>query len=100
MSIKEKILQPDFNNTSICMFPEKRFYFSNQNLVTTKVAIHTNLFTDFYALIGTGNIETGWFTTLMKLPFIFCIWLGFSLGFLAGLMSLKKQLKKFKLEWI
>jgi cytochrome c biogenesis factor len=67
---------------------------------STKVAIQSNLFSDFYALIGTGSLETGWFTTIMKLPFIFCIWLGFTAGAAGGLISLKKQLQKYKLYWI
>jgi len=95
---------------AVCMFPEKRFYYSNQapqggpnaggSFTTTKVAIHSNLFTDFYSLIGTGSFETGWFTTIMKLPFIFCIWLGFIFGVIGGFFSLKKQLQKSKLYWL
>ena len=81
-------------------FPEKRFYFSNQELITTKVAIHSNLFTDIYSLIGTGSFETGWFTTIMRLPFIFCIWLGFLFGVIGGFLSLKKQLQKSKINWL
>nr|YP_009755783.1 heme lyase [Gonatozygon brebissonii]QIQ23061.1 heme lyase [Gonatozygon brebissonii] len=84
----------------LCMFPEKRFFFTNQNFTTTKVAIHTNFFTDFYSLIGTGSFETGWFTTIMKLPFIFCIWLGFFLATIGGVEQLKRLLQKSKLEWI
>jgi hypothetical protein len=85
---------------SLCMFPEKRFFFSNQELTTSKVAIHTNLFTDYYGLIGTGSFESGWFTTIMKLPFIFCIWLGFLLATIGGALALKRQLQKSKLIWV
>jgi len=85
---------------NLCMFPEKRFFYSNQELTTTKVAIHTNIFTDFYGLIGTGSLETGWYTTIMKLPFIFCIWLGFLLGTVGGVLALKKRLQKSKLKWV
>jgi hypothetical protein len=92
---------------AVCMFPEKRFYYSNQSPqsgpnaggLATKVAIHSNLFTDLYSLIGTGSFETGWFTTIMKLPFICCIWLGFIFGVIGGLFSLNKQLQKSKLYW-
>jgi cytochrome c biogenesis factor len=86
-------------SSRLCMFPEKRFYYSNQSAIATKVAIHSNLFTDFYSLIGTGSVETGWFTTIMKLPFIFCIWLGFFIGMLGGALRLRKQLQKSKLNW-
>jgi cytochrome c biogenesis factor len=81
------------------MFPEKRFYYSSQNIVASKVSIHSNLFTDFYSVIGTGSIDTGWFTTIMKLPFIFCIWLGFTLGVIGSMLRLIKLLKKPKLLW-
>jgi cytochrome c biogenesis factor len=93
-------LDGQFMVRSICMFPEKRFYYSNQGTIATKVAIHSNLFTDFYSLIGTGSFETGWFTTIMKLPFIFCIWLGFMFGVFGGALAVKKQLKKSKIFWL
>nr|AGL75411.1 cytochrome c biogenesis FC [Utricularia gibba] len=52
------------------MFPEKRYF--RERTSTTEVAIHTNLFTDLYALIGTGSSRTGgWYTTIMKQPFLF-----------------------------
>ncbi|MCL7029412.1 hypothetical protein MKW94_023837 [Papaver nudicaule] len=63
--------------------------------ITTEVAIHTNLFTDLYASIGTGSSRTGgWYTTLMKLPFIFCIQIGFLLASSGGSRSLRILLKK------
>lgn len=85
----------------LTMFPEKRYFFSiRETTSTTKVAIHTNLLTDLYALIGTGGFETGgWYTTTMKLPFILCIWIGFLLASLGGLRSLLRQLQKDKLHW-
>ena len=83
----------------LCLFPEKKFYVSNPSLSTTKVAISTNLFTDFYALIGTGTLEAGWYTTIMQLPFIFCIWIGFFLAACGGLKSLLLLLKVKKLNW-
>ena len=83
----------------LTVFPEKRFSFSNQETSTTKVAIHTNLFTDLYASIGTGSFETGWYITIMKLPFIFCIWIGFILASLGGLRSFLRQLAFHRLDW-
>ena len=83
----------------LCLFPEKKFYVSNPSLSTTKVAISTNLFTDFYALIGTGTLEAGWYTTIMQLPFIFCIWIGFFLAACGGFKSLLLLLKVKKLNW-
>ncbi|KAI3891566.1 hypothetical protein MKX03_033113 [Papaver bracteatum] len=83
-------------NFWLTMFPEKRYFFSiRETTSTTEVAIHTNLFTDLYASIGTGSSRTGgWYTTLMKLPFIFCIRIGFLLASSGGSRSLRILLKK------
>lgn len=82
------------------MFPEKRFYFTvNQEITNTKVAINTNLFSDLYMLIGTGSNESGWFVTVMELPSIFLIWVGFILGAYAGLTSFYNQLRLHRLKW-
>jgi cytochrome c biogenesis factor len=88
----------EHNNFWLTMFPEKRYF--RETTSTTEVAIHTNLFTDLYALIGTGSSRTGgWYTTIMKLPFIFFIWIGFMLASSGGLRSLLRQLQKDKLRW-
>lgn len=82
------------------LFPEKRFFLSNPSLSTTKVAIYSNLFTDLYANIGTGTEANGWFTTIMELPFVFCIWIGFLCAAFGGCISLQRLLNKHKLEWL
>nr|YP_010203738.1 cytochrome c biogenesis FC [Salix brachista]UAM95801.1 cytochrome c biogenesis FC [Salix brachista] len=88
----------EHNNFWLTMFPEKRYF--RETTSTTEVAIHTNLFTDLYASIGTGSSRTGgWYTTIMKLPFIFFIRIGFMLASLGGSRSLLRQLKKDKLRW-
>nr|AJP33500.1 cytochrome c biogenesis FC [Gnetum gnemon] len=88
----------EHNRFWLTMFPEKRYFFSIQ-ASTTKAAQHTNLFTDPYAPIGTGSLETGgWYTTMMKLPFIFRIRIGFLLAPPGGLCSLLRQLQKDKLH--
>jgi len=88
----------EHNNFWLTMFPEKRYF--RETTSTTEVAIHTNLFMDLYALIGTGSSRTGgWYTTIMKLPFIFFIWIGFMLASSGGLRSLLRQLQKDKLRW-
>lgn len=85
-------------NFWLSMFPEKRYF--RETTSTTEVAIHTNLFTDLYASIGTGSSRTGgWYTTIMKLPFIFFIRIGFLLASLGGSSSLLRQLQKEKLRW-
>lgn len=88
------------NNSGFPIFPEKRFYYSQTDSSTTKVAVQTNGFSDVYALIGSGNIETGWYTTVIKLPFIACIWIGFFVSSLGGFFSLSKQLKMPHLFWV
>lgn len=88
----------EHNNCWLTMFPEKRYF--RERTSTTEVAIHTNLFTDLYALIGTGSSRTsGWYTTIMKLPFLFFIRIGFMLASLGGSRSLLRQLQKDKLRW-
>nr|YP_010930485.1 Cytochrome c biogenesis Fc [Rheum palmatum]WKL06584.1 Cytochrome c biogenesis Fc [Rheum palmatum] len=82
----------------LTMFPEKRYF--RETTSTTEVAIHTNLFTDLYASIGTGSSRTGgWYTTIMKLPFLFFIRIGFMLASSGGSRSLLRQLQKDKLRW-
>nr|UVN17350.1 cytochrome c biogenesis factor C [Capsicum annuum] len=88
----------EHNNFWLTMFPEKRYF--RERTSTTEVAIHTNLFTDLYASIGTGSSRTGgWYTTIIKLPFIFFIRIGFMLASLGGSRSLLRQLQKDKLRW-
>ena len=88
----------EHNNFRLTMFPEKRYF--RETTSTTEVAIHTNLFTDLYASIGTGSSRTGgWYTTIMKLPFLFFIRIGFMLASSGGSRSLLRQLQKDKLHW-
>jgi len=91
----------EHKNFWFTMFPEKRFFFSiRETTSTTEVAIHTNPFTDLYAPIGTGSSRTGgWYTTIMKLPFLFSIRIGFLLASSGGSRSLLRQLKKYQLHW-
>nr|BCT42686.1 cytochrome c biogenesis FC [Musa acuminata]BCT42725.1 cytochrome c biogenesis FC [Musa acuminata]BCT42803.1 cytochrome c biogenesis FC [Musa acuminata]BCT43350.1 cytochrome c biogenesis FC [Musa acuminata]BCT43388.1 cytochrome c biogenesis FC [Musa acuminata AAA Group] len=88
-------------NLWLTMFPEKRYFLSiRKTTSTTEVAIHTNLFTDLYAPIGTGSGRTGgWYTTIIQLPFLFHIRIGFLLASSGGSLRLLRQLKKEKLHW-
>nr|QCD14120.1 cytochrome c biogenesis FC [Actinidia eriantha]UHJ16884.1 cytochrome c biogenesis FC [Actinidia chinensis]UHJ16913.1 cytochrome c biogenesis FC [Actinidia eriantha]UVF28764.1 cytochrome c biogenesis FC [Actinidia chinensis var. chinensis] len=88
----------EHKNFWLTMFLENRNF--RETTSTTEVAIHTNPFTDLYASIGTSSSRTcGWYTTIMKLPFIFFIWIGFMLASLGGSRSLLRQLQKDKLRW-
>nr|YP_010883770.1 cytochrome c maturation protein CcmFc [Pandanus odorifer]WIW39615.1 cytochrome c maturation protein CcmFc [Pandanus odorifer] len=91
----------EHKNFWFTMFPEKRYFYSiRETTSTTEVAIHTNPFTDLYASIGTGSSRTGgWYTTIMKLPFLFSIRIGFLLASSGGSRSLLRQLQKEKLHW-
>ena len=91
----------EHQNVWLTMFPEQRYFVSiRERTHTTEVAIHTNPLTDLYAPIGTGSsITGGWSTTIMKLPFIFCIRIGFLLASSGGSRSLLRQLKKYQLHW-
>lgn len=91
----------EHKNFWLTMFPEKRYFVSiRERTHTTEVAIHTNPFTDLYAPIGTGSGRTGgWYTTIMKLPLIFSIRIGFLLASSGGSRSLLRQLKKYQLHW-
>nr|BCT43123.1 cytochrome c biogenesis FC [Musa balbisiana] len=88
-------------NLWFTMFPEKRYFLSiRKTTSTTEVAIHTNLFTDLYAPIGTGSGRTGgWYTTIIQLPFLFHIRIGFLLASSGGSLRLLRQLQKDKLHW-
>jgi len=91
----------EHKNFWVTMFPEKRYFFSIQETTsTTEVAIHTNLFTDLYALIGTGSgRKGGWYTTIMKKPFLFSIRKGFSMASSGGSRSLLRKFKGDRWPW-
>nr|YP_010987419.1 cytochrome c biogenesis FC [Chloranthus spicatus]WON65838.1 cytochrome c biogenesis FC [Chloranthus spicatus] len=91
----------EHHNFWLTMFPEKRYFFSiRETTSTTEVAIHTNPFMDLYAPIGTGSSRTGGlYTTIIQLPFLFCIRIGFLLASSGGSRSLLRQLQKDKLHW-
>ena len=92
------IQNPEQTPCYLTVFPEKRYF--RESTSTTEVAIHTNLFTDLYVLIGSGLTRTGgWYTTIMKLPFLFLIRIGFLLAAMGGLRSLVQQQKKKKWSW-
>nr|BCT43426.1 cytochrome c biogenesis FC [Ensete glaucum] len=88
-------------NVWFTMFPEKRYHFAIlKTTSTTEVAIHTNPFTDLYAPIGTGSGRTGgWYTTIIQLPFLFHIRIGFLLASSGGSLRLLRQLQKDELHW-
>ena len=73
------------------LFPEKRHYFI-QDFYTSKVDIHSNVFYDIHAIIGDGNIYTGWATSTYIFPFMSWIWIGGIALVLGSALSLYKQM--------
>ena len=94
------VLDKNFDYLSI-FFPEKRLYFIN-NIFTSKAVIKSNFFTDFYIMLGDGNINNGWYTKIIYKPGMVSLWFSFILLIISGLKSLyelKLNVKK-KIIWI
>ncbi|KAK7830763.1 cytochrome c biogenesis ccmf c-terminal-like mitochondrial protein [Quercus suber] len=69
----------EHKNFELTMFPKKIYF--RETTSTTEVAIHTNPFTNLYASIGIGSSRIGgWYTTIMKQPFLFFIRIRFMLA--------------------
>ncbi len=60
---------------AIALFPEKRYYYT-QNLLISKIEIHSNLISDLYCYLGEGNILNGWNLKIIYNPYQILIWLG------------------------
>jgi cytochrome c-type biogenesis protein CcmF len=67
--------------------PEKRFY-PVENGAATGVAIHTNLLSDVYAVIGDPDATGGYVLRLYYNPLVPWIWLGAAAMALGGFVSL------------
>nr|NP_044789.1 heme lyase [Reclinomonas americana]AAD11904.1 heme lyase [Reclinomonas americana] len=79
------------NNTiNGTLFPEKRHYYI-QDFYASKVDIHSNFFDDVHAIIGDGNLYTGWSTSFYVYPFLSWIWFAGFLLVLGGLVSIFKK---------
>jgi cytochrome c-type biogenesis protein CcmF len=72
------------------MYPEKRFYPSQQTW-TTEAAIHTTWIADLYAVIGDPGEGGAWSTRLYHNPLVPWIWLGALTMVLGGLVSLSDR---------
>ncbi|HEV2335912.1 MAG TPA: heme lyase CcmF/NrfE family subunit, partial [Stellaceae bacterium] len=69
------------------MHPEKKFY-PVEDGSATGVAIHTNLLSDVYAVIGDRDGQSGYLLRLYYNPLVPWIWLGAAAMALGGLVSL------------
>jgi cytochrome c-type biogenesis protein CcmF len=64
-----------YDNINNILFSEKRFYFY-QSLMNNKSIIYSNIFQDFYILLGDGNFGNGWYVRILSIPFISWFWFG------------------------
>nr|YP_009245593.1 cytochrome c-type biogenesis protein [Diphylleia rotans]BAU71445.1 cytochrome c-type biogenesis protein [Diphylleia rotans] len=76
---------------SIIFYPEKRYYYT-QNLLISKIEVHTNLISDLYCYLGEGNILNGWRLRLIYNPYQIFIWL----GPLVSILGIIKECALFK----
>nr|AGH24299.1 heme lyase [Reclinomonas americana ATCC 50633] len=81
------------NNIVGILFPEKRHYFI-QDFYASKVDIQSNFFYDIHAIIGDGNLYTGWATSFYTYPFLSWIWIAGFFFILGAIFSIYKIVSK------
>jgi cytochrome c-type biogenesis protein CcmF len=69
------------------LLPEKRNY-PAENSSTTEAAIHTNLYSDLYIVLGDADEKGGWATRIYFNPLVPWIWVGAVLMAAGGALSL------------
>ena len=69
------------------LLPEKRSY-PAENSDTTEAAIHTNLYSDLYIVLGDADGKGGWATRIYFNPLVPWIWVGAILMAVGGALSL------------
>ena len=69
------------------LLPEKRSY-PAENSTTTEAAIHTNLYSDLYIVLGDADGKGGWATRIYYNPLVPWIWVGAILMAVGGALSL------------
>ena len=69
------------------LLPEKRSY-PAENSTTTEAAIHTNLYSDLYIVLGDADGKGGWATRIYFNPLVPWIWVGAILMAVGGALSL------------
>jgi len=94
LALRGNFLVYDKNKNIITILkPENRFYPITGNF-TSEASIHTNILRDLYIVLGDGSFQTGWTVRLYYNPLVVWIWIGASVIFLGGLISLKNNIKK------
>jgi len=69
------------------LLPEKRSY-PAENSTTTEAAIHTNIYSDLYIVLGDADGKGGWATRIYYNPLVPWIWVGAILMAVGGALSL------------
>ena len=69
------------------LLPEKRSY-PAENSTTTEAAIHTNIYSDLYIVLGDADGKGGWATRIYFNPLVPWIWVGAILMAVGGALSL------------
>jgi len=72
------------------MRPERRL-FTVQRMPTTFTAIHSDLLSDFYVVLGDSDGKGGWTVRIYQKPLVPWIWLGCMAMALGGLVSLSDR---------
>jgi cytochrome c-type biogenesis protein CcmF len=72
------------------MYPEKRFY-NVQQQVMTEAAIDTGLFRDLYVSLGEPISRGAWSVRVYEKPFVDWIWGGCTLMALGGILAISDK---------
>ncbi|HTS92136.1 MAG TPA: heme lyase CcmF/NrfE family subunit [Stellaceae bacterium] len=72
------------------MRPERRL-FTVQRVPTTFTAIHSDLLSDFYVVLGESDGKGGWTVRIYEKPLVPWIWLGCGVMALGGMVSLSDR---------
>ncbi|HYC14741.1 MAG TPA: heme lyase CcmF/NrfE family subunit [Stellaceae bacterium] len=72
------------------MRPERRL-FTVQRIPTTFTAIHSDLLSDFYVVLGESDDKGGWTVRIYEKPLVPWIWLGCGVMALGGMVSLSDR---------
>ena len=89
------LVYDDKKNEIAQLKPENRFY-PITKIFTSEVSINTNMLRDLYIVLGKGNLKEGWVVKVYYNPLVVWIWIGSTLIFLGGIISINKNLKMQK----
>ncbi|PIE40715.1 MAG: heme lyase NrfEFG subunit NrfE [Gammaproteobacteria bacterium] len=79
------------------LYPEKRTYFVQRN-VMTEAAIHPGLFKDLYVALGEPIGDGSWAVRIYYKPFMRWVWLGAIVMALGGVMAISDKRYRIKVK--